>query len=50
MQIVKIIAMKTYSIVSILELILSLFLITCDPESITNRSDSEFKVEFSIVP
>lgn len=39
--------MKTFSIVSILELIISLFLISCDPESNTNRSDSEFKVEFS---
>jgi len=39
--------MKTFSIVSILELILSLFLISCDPESNTNRIDSEFKVEFS---
>ena len=39
--------MKTFSIVSILELILSLFLISCDPESNINRSDSEFKVEFS---
>src|SRR4030042_1064147 len=41
------IAMKTFSIVSILELILRLFLISCDPESNINRSDSEFKVEFS---
>src|SRR4030042_6545828 len=41
------IAMKIFSIVSILELILSLFLISCDPESNINRSDSEFKVEFS---
>ena len=39
--------MKTFSIISILELILSLFLISCDPESNINRSDSEFKVEFS---
>ena len=39
--------MKTFSIVSILELIISLFLISCDPESNINRSDSEFKVEFS---
>jgi len=31
----------------ILELIISLFLISCDPESNANRSDSEFKVEFS---
>jgi len=39
--------MKTFNIVSISELIISLFLISCDPESNTNRSDSEFKVEFS---